>query len=427
MIWPFLLAVLSIYSPQAGAQDPRNSHCMSCHLAKDSKLLHAFEGSVHGIAGIGCIGCHGGDPGGETKEDGHLRSKGYSGVLKRRDIPALCGSCHGDEAEMRKVRLDFRVYEDWKRSKHGRLAAKGDPRVPICSDCHGDHGILSRLDPASPTHRRNIAGTCGSCHSDPVKMGASKLPTNQEKEYREGIHGEILYGKRKGNPNLVPTCIDCHGGHGAVPPTARSVPEVCGSCHFEERRFLAQSPHAESLRFTGEPSCKDCHGNHHNTIPEEGLQEKVCIPCHNDPKDVGTREAKAFASLLARGGQALGRLDKALEEAQAREPSSLVSMLLEAEWKRAETAYSTLRKESHTLNRPIVSKAVEDLESIVRTVLAVAENGIDREKGFSETVTMMILIGVGSGLLVASVVVVLLLLRILGRGKDRKAVKAGDS
>ncbi len=416
MVLGMVLLVSLVQAGRAGrATTPRDA-CLECHRLEDSKITALHERGVHARAGIGCAGCHGGDPRADNEKDAHSPRAGFAGRLDRESIPARCAACHGDRERMRKARLDPTVYRDWQASRHGRLAAKGDPRAPICTDCHGAHGIRSRVEPQSPTHRLNIASTCGSCHSDPVKMGASRLPTNQEAEYRAGIHGRILYGEREGDPALVPTCVDCHGGHGAVPPDARSVPEVCGSCHYEERTYLRMSPHADSLRFTGEPSCKDCHGNHHNTIPPEGLQEKVCLTCHKGAQDRATREAARFAALLARGGRALRRFDELVDSAR---PGSQEAMLLQAERERAARIYSTLRKRSHSLDPALVGESVSRLERLVRVAEAVGERGVERNRGFPPTIVNLILGGLAAALFVTSVALALLLRRALLRRRDR--------
>ncbi len=59
-----------------------------------------------------------------------------------------------------------------------------------------------------------------------------------------------------------PSCNDCHGNHGAVPPGVESISKVCGTCHVLNMELFEQSPHKKAFDENDYPECESCHGNH---------------------------------------------------------------------------------------------------------------------------------------------------------------------
>jgi len=385
------------------AQDAGLDQCRRCHEVTTPKIVADHDASVHAMAEIRCVDCHGGDINDRTREGGHNPEKGFSGPIARKDVPAHCASCHSDVEKMKFSRLDTNVLAEWKTSRHGQLFLAGDTRAADCASCHGTHRILARRDPDSPINRRNIPHTCGKCHSDAKRMGDSKLPLDQEKQYLEGIHGSILTGARPGDADLVPTCVDCHGGHGSTPPDVKSVSLVCGNCHFEERMYLRKSAHHNALRRSGKPSCTTCHDNHHNTVPKGGLHE-ACKSCHNKDDDPAKAVAMRLGKLLVRGSGAVTQLETAL----ANREGDLVDktrLLLEAQRGRAADALTRVKKEVHGLDEQAVEKTVSEIEGITRTVLAVIAKDPNGSHGFSVSqitwilaVAVLVLLGVSVAL-----------------------------
>jgi len=118
-------------------------------------------------------------------------------------------------------------YDLYLTSGHGRKLREGDPRVAVCSDCHGPHEILAGSDPASRVYVTNIPRTCGGCHGDSALVRARGLD-NTYHEYLSSVHAKQLLD---GGNLRAPTCVSCHGVHGAVPPEVGDVNKVCGRCH----------------------------------------------------------------------------------------------------------------------------------------------------------------------------------------------------
>ena len=149
-VWLFfsLLATL-LLGAVARAQAPNT--CLDCHSALDPPYqvtTEQFSRDIHAQKGLTCAGCHGGDP---SKDDQDAMSKkaGFRGKIARKDVPALCGRCHSDSAHMRQYNPSLRTDQlaQYLTSVHGKLRAKGDDKVAVCTDCHGVHDLcVSRVD-----------------------------------------------------------------------------------------------------------------------------------------------------------------------------------------------------------------------------------------------------------------------------------------
>ena len=47
----------------------------------------------------------------------------------------------------------------------GQLVARGETDAPVCTTCHGEHGIIAPEDPRSPVSPIHVAEqTCAPCH-----------------------------------------------------------------------------------------------------------------------------------------------------------------------------------------------------------------------------------------------------------------------
>ena len=169
----------------------------------------------------------------------------------------------------------------YKTSIHGIKNLKGDINVAECASCHGSHGIRAVNDPFSNVYPTNIPKVCSTCHSDKVKMAQYKIPTNQYSLYVKSVHGIALL--EKGDLG-APSCNDCHGNHGAVPPGVESISKVCGSCHTLNMELFEKSIHKQAFDKENLPECETCHGNHGITNATDELlgtgENSVCIKCH---------------------------------------------------------------------------------------------------------------------------------------------------
>jgi predicted CXXCH cytochrome family protein len=279
--------------------------CGICH----SDIRVQFDKGVHKGEGITCTSCHGGDPNATTVAAAHRAP--FRGAPRRRDIPALCASCHSDVTRMRPYNLPSDQYALYQTSHHGMRLAKGDENVAVCTDCHGVHEIRPPSDPKSRVFRRNIPATCGQCHGNAALMRKYGHSDNPLADYSAGVHGRAFLGA--GN-DAAPECTRCHGGHGATPPGVGDVEKVCGQCHETARLYFLAGPHKKAMDAAGLDECAACHGNHKTPPASVAMLDTVCLNCH----DQGSKQVKlaaTFKTMFTQASQEIDRADKLVTEA----------------------------------------------------------------------------------------------------------------
>jgi len=253
--------------------------CMKCHgrpdisMTRDGKKISLFvdaddlHHSKH--RQVSCAQCHTGTG------PGHERP--CATVVEKVD----CSICHSE------------VVATYMTSTHGQLIDRGDPDAPYCTDCHGDHGILGRTDPKSPTYPTAVPRLCSTCHSHEGKA-SKRHPEAQDvvKNYTMSIHGKGLL-----ESGLVVTamCTDCHTAHHVLPKddstssiNHRNIPETCAKCHHGIYDQFVTSIHSRQVNNTDKvlPVCSDCHESH--TIKRVELSQfrldilTQCGKCHED-------------------------------------------------------------------------------------------------------------------------------------------------
>jgi hypothetical protein len=214
-----LIAVLSLTG--ASAQENIDESCYHCHPAQ----VNEFQASVHFNKNT-CADCHGGDiniSGSVVSID--VMHTNFTGKPAPVNVTNFCSKCHENET---------RVYEEsihWQRLKEGRSAAS-------CTDCHGNHSILSSKNPNSSTFSANVPGTCAKCHENQTRMQALYygIQTDRFDTYKKSYH----YKSYVGGGRLLAVCSDCHENHdtrqasdpkSAINPA--NLPATCGktNCH----------------------------------------------------------------------------------------------------------------------------------------------------------------------------------------------------
>ena len=208
--------------------------CAKCH--SDPKLIAAYhlpphtadyyQDSIHGQALIkmglivapSCNDCHG--------VHDIKRNVDQSSRINHANIARTCGQCH------------LGIENTYDQSVHGQLLARGDPRGPVCTDCHSAHQIQA---PTGQSFKAASDEVCGKCHQDRLA------------HYRETYHGKAM---ALGRPNVasdVAACYDCHGHHDVFPvsdPRSRlsagRILETCRQCHpGVGPKFTEYRPHAD--------------------------------------------------------------------------------------------------------------------------------------------------------------------------------------
>ena len=316
----FLAMAAGLLLAGAAHSQTKNS-CLECHSILTDNLgvtEEKFSQDIHAQKGLTCASCHGGDATNDDPEVAMGKKAGFKGKITRAQIPQLCGSCHSDPAVMRKYNPGLRTDQlsQYHTSIHGKLLAKGDTKVAVCVDCHSVHDIRPPNDPRSTVYPLNIPATCSRCHSDAERMKEYKIPTNQFSEYKKSVHHEALTVR---GDLSAPTCVTCHGNHGATPPGASSVAAVCSTCHVFQAQLFDASPHKAAFASAGLPGCVTCHSNHGIQHPTDALigtdDKSICGQCHTEG-DAGFVAANSIRNHLAQLAAAIDTSDQILSRAE---------------------------------------------------------------------------------------------------------------
>ena len=94
--------------------------------------------------------------------------------INHANVAKTCGKCH------------LGIEQTYDQSIHGQLLAKGDPRGPVCTDCHTAHEIVN---PEGNNFKAISDERCGKCHADRLA------------HYRDTYHGKAM---ALGRPNVAP-------------------------------------------------------------------------------------------------------------------------------------------------------------------------------------------------------------------------------
>lgn len=221
--------VFKLNLPQTCAKCHNDAELTEQYRIKLPEAASQYLDSIHGrgllkmglIVAPSCNDCHGVHdiiPGTYTNSP-----------VSKLNISRTCGKCH------------VGIEETYNRSVHGQLLLKGDPRGPVCTDCHSAHAIET---PQGNGHFKQASDErCGRCHEDRLV------------HYRETYHGKAM---ALGRPNVasdVAACYDCHGHHDVLPSTnpesrlsSVRILDTCKSCHPDANEgFTKYRPHANPL------------------------------------------------------------------------------------------------------------------------------------------------------------------------------------
>jgi predicted CXXCH cytochrome family protein len=359
-----LAAAVLVLGPAAFAQ--KNS-CLDCHARLDDALKvtpQAIQNDIHVQFGLSCKDCHGGDP---SIDGDQAMGKTFKGSPKRAQVPEFCARCHSDAAYMRTYNPGLRVDQlsQYATSKHGQLLKKGDAHAAVCTDCHGVHGIQSAKYPKSPTFPWNIPQTCGKCHADAELMKAYGIPTDQLAKYKESVHAQALFDKKDMS---APTCNDCHGNHGAVPPEVKSIASVCRQCHPSTGELFSKSPHKKAFDEIGQSECEACHGNHRILRPSADMlgtaEKSVCVQCH-DKGSAGYKAAEALKSAI---DAYQGRYDKVLGTLEVAERKGVEVSEAKFKVQEANTVLVSAKNLVHSLSTDEVGRKLAESDATLAEV-----------------------------------------------------------
>jgi len=305
----FIMSVLLGAGVFVALRAVATTSCIQCHGDINQihntnwvQLVHNFTNDIHYSFGLSCQDCHGGNPDPRLAQD-PLRAMDtnytvnpYRGVPTRMQIPEFCGHCHSDADYMKRYKPEERIDQlsEYWTSQHGILLKRGDTNVATCVDCHGTHTIRAPSDAQSSVYPTAVADTCKRCHADAKRMAGYKLkdgrplPINQYELWRRSVHAQALLEK---DDLSAPTCNDCHGNHGAVPPKVTSIAFVCGQCHQREADLFRSSPKQKGFAshnqnyvpLMGKERCAMCHAPPDPAANVTNVSEfSECVTCHGN-------------------------------------------------------------------------------------------------------------------------------------------------
>jgi hypothetical protein len=258
-------------------QGMSDADCLRCHRdpklrAKDGRDMHVAAEEVgqsrHGM--VTCSQCHAGV--------NVSRLRPCETITRKVD----CGACHAEAGQQ------------YQRSIHGALLARGDANAPTCKECHGTHGVAGRLTPGSPIFATNVPMLCARCHREGEKAAVRYQGPEHGiiEAYTESIHGK---GLLRSGLTVTATCTNCHTAHGVLPRTDEAssihranVPRTCGSCHHGIQEAFEQSIHHTLVGRTEKelPVCNDCHSAHTiRRADADGFRLDImtkCGRCHDE-------------------------------------------------------------------------------------------------------------------------------------------------
>ncbi len=282
-------------------KDSRHSQlaCSLCHLSVNPSKLRPCEDITKKVE---CSSCHAA-VGEEYKLGAHgklfaqnennapfcAECHGTHYVLGKNDtrspifatnIPKLCSMCHlpGQAAANRIKNKKDNIITEYSESIHGKgLLIGGLVVTAKCTDCHTSHRELPSSDPLSSVNPKNIASTCGNCHS------------GIEKKFNKSVHSPDITKTNK----KLPKCNDCHSSH-TISRTDENqfklgVMTTCGKCHEDitKRYFETYHGKVSLLGYSKTAKCYDCHGAHDilpPTDPNSRLSRQnvveTCKKCH---------------------------------------------------------------------------------------------------------------------------------------------------
>ena len=245
----------SVHGGATQAKDGMTVACKDCHGAHDIRPKDDFESRTFAInLPQTCLGCHSAkvhnERGGAFVElyekSAHYRALEKSGLT----LSANCSNCHGahdikavrDAASKVSRRSIIKtcgqchvgIQRGYLEGVHGKDYVKGVKDVPVCTDCHSEHAILSPKDLESTVYTTKVADVCSRCHDDMALSRQYGFLPNRMKTYAQSYHGTASkFGEVR-----VANCASCHGFHdiraSGDPKSSiypENLPKTCGQCH----------------------------------------------------------------------------------------------------------------------------------------------------------------------------------------------------
>ncbi|RPI06577.1 MAG: hypothetical protein EHM64_02540 [Ignavibacteriae bacterium] len=275
--------------------------CIDCH--QPHKIRKVFYDQ--GMADRDCLRCHE-NKDIKAKNDGRSLFVNVDDLNHSRHAKTACSQCHS-EVNASRVRAcetiqhkvdcascHAEVGQQYQKSTHGMLLAKGDANAPNCKECHGTHRVLGKADQTSSTFATNVPALCARCHREGKKAAVRYTGDQHEiiEHYTESIHGK---GLMKSGLTVTAMCTNCHTAHSVLPRSdeassvnPKNLPQTCGKCHNGIEQQFEKSIHSKLVNNTDKPLpvCNDCHSAHTIRRADENVFKldimTKCGRCHEE-------------------------------------------------------------------------------------------------------------------------------------------------
>lgn len=284
------------------------AQCQTCHgdvVAEYGKGVHAMARKSGGSLAATCADCHTAH---EIRSAKDPTSPTY--VL---NLPSTCGRCHGNADVIRKGHIAIgNVVTLYQDSIHAKALNKSGLVVaPTCKSCHGMHDVQRASDPESKVFRLNVPATCGSCHegvrhlydagihSAAVRRGNPRAPVCTDCHTAHHIQEATQEAWRL---DVVRECGTCHREslttyrdtyHGQVTGLGFSRIATCADCHRPHDILPASDPRSSISPLKRAQTCQQCH---------PGANENFArYDPHADPDDQARNPVLFWASRLMKG------------------------------------------------------------------------------------------------------------------------------
>lgn len=239
------------------SENANKATCVDCHGSHDIHPHDDPRSNVHRLRQAGvCAGCHASEEAGFSKDhiskvEEYFRSAHGLAIEKSGlVVAATCADCHsyhevervkdaGSPAYRLRVpetcgRCHQKAKEEYFNSVHGKPLLGGNPDVPVCTDCHTSHMVLSPLHKDSTVYPTHVSEMCLKCHDNARYIDRYNFPPLRRGTYLSSYHGAA---SRLGDTRVA-NCGSCHGSHEirrSDDPLSMTNPanmkKTCGKCH----------------------------------------------------------------------------------------------------------------------------------------------------------------------------------------------------
>ncbi|HEU4509997.1 MAG TPA: cytochrome b/b6 domain-containing protein [Pyrinomonadaceae bacterium] len=219
-----------------------------------------------------------------------LPAADLNSTISRNNIADTCGRCHGDKSVMRGTGISDRPFLSYRESVHAKALAHGNTAAAVCTDCHKSHDILPASDSRSPIAKINIPSTCSKCHQaesaqfmesvhgQAVMRGVSRSPVCTDCHGIHGITSPVEQATATASTAVATdTCAGCHEGVALTREFGVAAERV--SSYKDSYHGLASQMGSKTVA-----NCASCHGVH-NILPSS--DPRSMISANNLPQTCG--------------------------------------------------------------------------------------------------------------------------------------------